>query len=1168
MAIIKKMSIYIRIEVFDIKIMNEKQRHIFDWLQKVGPELAELYEGSVKMKEDASFSGRGRFICHAVREIRNRLPDEVSGKLEIKRLEYKDEVEGLAKAWEKEGLEGVYEKEGRGQNQQKVPRDVLVLVNLLIRKHRKVAYTNREKAKMLMVELEPENKALQVSLYPVADAWFRETEWFVDRAHVGKEIDKDDLVTHFQRFENVLYSLIGYFYEGMEDIERIIKNANAFKQTPSQNEVNEVVLRLVRARYRMYFFDKLENPLWLKPLKDKEFFKSPRHPKTGEVYERWPQGGYLKKMASKVPYEVLEIINAIKSKNPFVQKMCFDCLIEMPEDVAAQGIGVVENFLGERQYSGNWGLFWGGEQAAKLMVKLVEKHTKEAFEIAKVLLDVWRPGDDAQSSFETIRCKFRTHEYMELMFKCYIKVWEKRPFEAVRVLVDIYDGYLEVYNKKKDYDTSEYLGVSVEDLENIQRLEYDLNAIIMKAICEAGRVVIEKEPQKINELLDDLEKRNKGIFHRVEMYLLRFVPAGMEKNRINKLIRNQKFIENRLYRYEHRRLLNYKFEDVGEEAKKAFIEWVRKPKITEERKKEVEEWCQKNNEKLTDFEKWDNQIKAENLYLVREKFKEIYKEYKKAAEIKEDRSLAPRRMVSKAHAVSPEEGSPYSSEKMGQDNVEIVVDYLLEPKNYEGKEKVSGWGTAKDALASSFKSDFKKRHTEYLNIDLKKLELLDPEFLGKIFYSVSEVVREGSFKKDGWERLIDLACGIVENKNKEKEWKDCFLAILWVLHDGFGEESNRITFNETIIRKFWLILNELVRYNYDEKLESEEDPVQRRLRSVQGSAFGQIVLLGVVCKNDFATVFDNSLKKEMGQVYGFIVKEVKRSEVNCTFGLDFARIYWLDREWVESNLDSIFDKEMWDTVWGTYVSWDRPSPQCFKFLIEKGKYGQAVQKIGDKNKYKFGKEPDEGLVEHLMIGYFNGWIGLENEVLKLFFEKASAELRGKASRFLTTGFKSVNEEGGEEKEKVAKRMKQYWEKRLAEIKEKQEEGKDEAIELTGWVEDSVLPAKETLELLEQSLDLSDGKIGKMRDAKVFIEGVCELGQGNELLALKCLKKAASDENMHMPWADIQDPLVQFLESMVESPENIQSEAKEVADIYGRYNPDKFRLVWEKLRKFN
>ena len=76
--------------------MNER---IFTWLQELSPELAESYAGAVKLIEDASIPGRGRFICHAVREIRNRLPDKVAGKLDIERLEYKYEVEVLAKGY-------------------------------------------------------------------------------------------------------------------------------------------------------------------------------------------------------------------------------------------------------------------------------------------------------------------------------------------------------------------------------------------------------------------------------------------------------------------------------------------------------------------------------------------------------------------------------------------------------------------------------------------------------------------------------------------------------------------------------------------------------------------------------------------------------------------------------------------------------------------------------------------------------------------------------------------------------------------------------------------------------------------------------------------------------------------------------------------------------------
>ena len=144
------------------------------------------------------------------------------------------------------------------------------------------------------------------------------------------------------------------------------------------------------------------------------------------------------------------------------------------------------------------------------------------------------------------------------------------------------------------------------------------------------------------------------------------------------------------------------------------------------------------------------------MYLVRDKFSDLYEGCKSKSGLS-DGALAPGRMVSETRRVSPMEGTPLEPEEMSKMEPEAVVDYILEPKNYEGKDKVSGWGTAKDALAASLKTDVKKRPMEYMNVDLKKLERLDPEFLEKLFYGVSEAVRDRSLKKDGWERLMDLA---------------------------------------------------------------------------------------------------------------------------------------------------------------------------------------------------------------------------------------------------------------------------------------------------------------------------------------------------------------------------------------------------------------------------
>jgi hypothetical protein len=37
-----------------------------------------------------------------------------------------------------------------------------------------------------------------------------------------------------------------------------------------------------------------------------------------------------------------------------------------------------------------------------------------------------------------------------------------------------------------------------------------------------------------------------------------------------------------------------------------------------------------------------------------------------------------------------------------------------------------------------------------------------------------------------------------------------------------------------------------------------------------------------------------------------------------------------------------------------------------------------------------------------------------------------------------------------------------------------------------------------------------------------------------------------------------------LDAIAELPEELRSVGREVADLCGRYNPDKFREVWEKL----
>ena len=61
--------------------------------------------------------------------------------------------------------------------------------------------------------------------------WLDVTDWFVQRAHDSGRVDsdcgEDELVARFELFERSLSSLVGSFFEAVEELDAILENANA-----------------------------------------------------------------------------------------------------------------------------------------------------------------------------------------------------------------------------------------------------------------------------------------------------------------------------------------------------------------------------------------------------------------------------------------------------------------------------------------------------------------------------------------------------------------------------------------------------------------------------------------------------------------------------------------------------------------------------------------------------------------------------------------------------------------------------------------------------------------------------------------------------------------------------------------------------------------------------
>src|SRR6266851_7372212 len=82
----------------------DSRREVLDWFEKNAPSLGQLYEASLRMLEDVNFRGRGYLICHAVREICNRLPGIVATLPNEGTLNYPERVQELMSSFEAAGL--------------------------------------------------------------------------------------------------------------------------------------------------------------------------------------------------------------------------------------------------------------------------------------------------------------------------------------------------------------------------------------------------------------------------------------------------------------------------------------------------------------------------------------------------------------------------------------------------------------------------------------------------------------------------------------------------------------------------------------------------------------------------------------------------------------------------------------------------------------------------------------------------------------------------------------------------------------------------------------------------------------------------------------------------------------------------------------------------------
>ncbi len=208
-------------------VSTQKRQELLRWFSRNAPSLGELYHGAVCIVFADSFPGRVRFVSHAVREIRNRLPDVIAGPTDAKTLQYKNRLDQIEAAWETVTVGD--QDPFSGTRDVRIPHNAYLLIQRLIEDHRRSRETPHAAARRLYQAIDPSNVD-EATLRPRITHWIQVTEWFVQRAHDRQRIDAEmgaaELQQRFDTFECALSAMLCTFFVAIGELDEILGSAN------------------------------------------------------------------------------------------------------------------------------------------------------------------------------------------------------------------------------------------------------------------------------------------------------------------------------------------------------------------------------------------------------------------------------------------------------------------------------------------------------------------------------------------------------------------------------------------------------------------------------------------------------------------------------------------------------------------------------------------------------------------------------------------------------------------------------------------------------------------------------------------------------------------------------------------------------------------------------
>lgn len=814
-------------------------------------------------------------------------------------------------------------------------------------------------------------------------------------------------------------------------------------------------VRKSRANYE-YFFQRLNSPSWIEPLREKGFFRDPPAPKrVGDKisFHFWPESKYLVRMSSHLEAQplILDILQSLpETENVRVHEDIVDIALNLP---AAMATHLVDRAI--RWIASPYQLLLP-EKLANLALHLAEgREPTAALRLVRELLEpelVPRPpmrsGEGGEFEFPPeVKPRFDPWRYEEILTNQapgLTQVLGQRMIDAISdaleraIVLSLRDPRSE---KPRDY--SYIWRPAVE--ENDQNLKYSTKDHLVAGLRDGAERILDDDPEQLSSLVESLEKREWNVFVRIALHLVRRYHS-VDPLLATARIANRGLFENYGVRHEYYLLSKECFGLLTSNEQAAVLSWIQAGPDTE-RYHEIQK-------RKTDKAPTEDEIDRYRRHWQLERYHPISNYL--PGEIKTEYDALVAQFGPPGHADLPFRStgvwvgptSPKTVDELGQMSVADLADYLR-----EWKPTGDPMSPSPEGLGRQLASIIAKDPTRFVS-DSRQFVGLDPTYVRAWFGGLRDALKEN--RQFMWPPVLELARWVLDQPrelpDRKGEYWDLDPGWVWTRKEiasllSLGVQASVLEIPFVHREEVWSLIRPLTDDPSptpdDESPKKDEtgmDPLTLSINSVRGEAMHSAIRYALWVHRHLQTADEGHDQGFPGFERMPEVREVLEAHLNpeqdpslairAVYGEWFPWLVVLDSRWAASKKEEIFrvdlaGAELGRAAWNTYIIWCKPFDNVFDVLRDRYRY--AIDHLPTERPRTTPGHPDDRLGEHILAFYLRGRLSLDpDDLVHLYFAKASESSRTHGIAFVGRVFRDAKDIT----EEVADRARALWDLRI------------------------------------------------------------------------------------------------------------------------------------------